>query len=27
MAWVYGKLKTKKLFSTKWNFVIRNTLD
>ena len=27
MAWVYTKLKTKKLFSTKWHFVIRNTLD
>jgi hypothetical protein len=27
MAWVYLKLKAKKFFSTKWKFVIRNTLD
>jgi radical SAM superfamily enzyme YgiQ (UPF0313 family) len=27
MAWVYGKLKTKKLLSTRWHFVIRNNID
>jgi anaerobic magnesium-protoporphyrin IX monomethyl ester cyclase len=27
MAWVYAKLKIKKILATKWHFVIRNTLD